>query len=203
MQILGLTGQAGAGKDTVAEILGRRYRVARFAFADQLRVECVSAWGVDLDVFLRRDLRDVPQPALALERCSVGAFRAYAWELGQLGPLRPRTVMQRWGDFRRSCDPDYWIQPLAPAIDHAWAVSADALVVTDVRFRNELAHVRSLGATLWRIQRPQLGHPEPHASERQLLDEPADLTIRNDRDLGDLETVVMEVAGDLFGEVLP
>lgn len=200
MRILGLMGQAGVGKDSVAEILGRRYRVMRFAFADQLRIECAAAWGVDIEVFLRRELRNEPQPALALDRCMSAPFRAYAWELGLLGPLRPRSVMQRWGDYRRSADPDHYVHALAPAIDQAWAAAADALVVTDVRFPNELVHLRGLGAAIWRVHRPGLGHPEPHASERVLSGVAGDLTIVNDGRLIDLETVVLDVAAGLLGD---
>jgi dephospho-CoA kinase len=57
VRIIGLTGRAGAGKDTVADIIQSVAIVQRFAFADLLRFEAAEAWGIDPRLFQRRDMR--------------------------------------------------------------------------------------------------------------------------------------------------
>lgn len=198
MTVIGLLGHAGAGKDTVASLIAERFNVARIAFADALRTEIAHAWGVDRALLEEPATKHVQAPALALHRCKVQAFVAYAWELGLPGlrdGLTPRTVMQRWGDFRRACDPDYFV---TRALEIVRTVTdgeqLDAVILTDVRFTNEAALVRGLGGQLWRVVRPGAIAPNGHRSEHELADLQVDAEIVND---GSLEQLA-KVSADLM-----
>ena len=67
--IIGLTGPAGCGKDTVAQLLATHLGFAHLAFADALRVEVAHAYGIDHGMLTRRDTKEVPTGALAFDRC--------------------------------------------------------------------------------------------------------------------------------------
>ena len=58
MRLLGLMGLAGAGKDTVADILVTLAPMDRRAFADALRIEISEAFGLDVRVLQERALRE-------------------------------------------------------------------------------------------------------------------------------------------------
>lgn len=199
--IIGLLGRAGAGKDTVWELLAERHPVMRLAFADQLKQEVCEAWCCS------RHLLDDPaqkgrrQARLAVHHCSNREFIDYAVELSMPGMeegLQARTVMQRWGDWRRAQDPDYFLRPVELAIAMASTPEASpppaAIVVTDVRFPNEAEMLRKLGAALWRIERPDHRRYDAHRSERLADGFEVDHVIRNS---GSVEQLA-KIASDLF-----
>lgn len=197
MLVIGLLGHAGAGKDTVALLLAERFRVARVAFAEALKLEIAAAWGIERDLLDSPWAKEAKTPALALHKCMNQDFVAYAWELGLPGlqdGLTPRTVMQRWGDWRRSVDPDYFVKI---ALEIVRTVTdgdgVDAVLLTDVRFPNEAGLVRSLGGGLWRITRPEGPQPSRHASEWLLAGEPVDAEIVNDGSIEQLAKVATDL----------
>lgn len=142
MKLIALCGAAGAGKDTVADMLPAR----KLAFADTLYREVAEAFGVTVEWLKDRDRKDVPQPELALNKCRDDGHRAYRWKGMDLNaPRSPRRILQWWGDYRRAQDPDYFVKAVQPVGD---------TVITDVRFPNEAAMVRQLGGQIWQIKRP-------------------------------------------------
>ncbi len=185
MRLIGLTGYAGAGKDSVCQVLQeRRAGIARAAFADALKAECAAAYGVDVSVFNDRATKEISTPVLAASRCIDPGFRRFLGEhMALLRELKPRSVMQQWGDYRREGDPDYWIRRLATTVDIARALGWQTVVITDVRAANEAAWVRSQGGRLWRVSRPGVKPRSGHWSEHALRDEPADTLIPNDAGL--------------------
>ena len=189
MRIIGLTGRAGAGKDTVADIIQSVAIVQRFAFADLLRFEAADAWGVDPRMLEQ----------LALRRCTDPAFVHFAWELSTFGPLKPRTVMQRWGDFRRTADEHYFLSAAVSALNLATERGADALLATDVRYPNEARWITLRGGVLWRVHRPGLAPIGSHSSEVALSDIEPDATIVNDGSLDDLRRRVVDLVGQTLG----
>ena len=201
MIIIGLMGAAGAGKDTTADLIAAATTagMARFAFADALRAEIAQAWGVDVRVLLDRSLRDVQLEQLALRRCMDAGFCSYAWELASLPGIKPRTLMQRWGDYRRAQDLDYFIAPAEAARVRARFDWCGVMVATDVRFPNEAAWVRRNGGTLWRIVRAGLQVTDSHVSEHATSDLAADATIRNDGTVDDLRRVVVDELASVVG----
>lgn len=195
MQIIGLMGAAGAGKDSVADIIMSVVpSLARFAFADLLRHEIASAFGIDPRVLMDRTLRDTPLEQLAMRRCTDPQFIEYAWELTTFPGLRPRNLMQRWGDFRRLVSrPSYFVEPAEAVRVRAVFDGLPLMVVTDVRFPNEVAWVQRNGGQLWRITRRGLVVTDAHVSEHATRDTPADATIRNDGTIDDLRRVVIDL----------
>jgi hypothetical protein len=156
--IIGLTGHAGAGKDSAAAcLLTSAWR--SIAFADALRVEIAAAWRIDVRLLTERAGKDTPVRALCVGNADHRDWLAFAcaqgWNL--LQPRSPRWVMQRWGEFRRSMGADWWVRHV-----EVWLLSQrrnnhPGLVVTDVRMANEAALLRRMGGWLVRVHRPGAG----------------------------------------------
>lgn len=176
--IIGLSGRRGSGKDTVASLLMRRYRVERLAFADPLREAARAICGFSEEQCVNPALKEVVDPR---------------WGFS------PRQFLQRLGtDVGRAFDENLWVKRWIARANTALATGR-GVVVTDVRFPNELEAVRSLGGKVYRVERNQ-GRPDAspvdaHASETALDTAVFDGVILNNGTLDDLDRVV----GDLFG----
>lgn len=169
-KIIGLTGAAGAGKDTVRELLEQQdYR--GMAFADPIRSmlgALLSHAGLGPSWMTERDLKERNLPHLGI------SYRELAQTLGT-----------EWG---RHLHPDFWLR-VASLFVEDW--SADTrFVLSDVRFANEAAWVRQHVGQIWRIERPGLRPVRDHISERGDIE--ADLVIRNHAGLDALQHQVQQ-----------
>ena len=195
--LIGLTGHAGAGKDSAAAVLcaGGWHSIA---FADALRLEVTAAWGIDQRLLTDRKHKDFP----ALDLCAGGAANT-SWlrwvsvnAISLIEPRSPRWVMQQWGSFRRHADPLHWVRAVAYWVCYQRQHGCDRLVVTDVRLANEVTILRGLGGRIARVHRPGLpGLPADtagHESEAH-THIAADADIHNDGDLAALSADVWRV----------
>lgn len=199
MRLLGLMGLAGAGKDTVADMLVTLAPMDRRAFADALRAEIAEAFGIDVRVLQDRALREKPLSQLALSRCSDLGFIVWANELYREPSVSPRRIMRRWGDWRRWQRADYWLTRAEQARVAAIFDGHQAQLWTDVRYPNEANWVRSRGGMLWRIVRPGLEQDRSHDSETAADRIEADATILNAGSLDELRMRVVDLADALEG----
>lgn len=196
--IVGLTGFSGSGKDTAARLLAERYRVARLAFADELKREVAVAWHVDVALFHDAGLKEVSLHQLALDRCTNVEFRAFHLYLADLGSLKPRTVMQAWGDWVTSRDPLHYVRAVDAQLREVAATEPQAVIVTDVRQDREHEWLRKNGGVLWRVVRPGQRQPSGHVTEWQQRHWHVDAEIVND---GSTEQLA-KVASDLLLELI-
>lgn len=183
MLILGLAGEPGCGKNTIADYLTERYGFVQFAFSDALYREVAEAYGLENEDLLRdRGTKDMPLDRLCLAECSNEGFRTIALDqridgycLTSVTPLSPRQVLQWWGtEYRRAQDENYWIQKaknlivglraLAPYPEH----KMQFFVETGTRFENERAFIHSYGGNVWHVRRDGLARPNGHASNTPL-----------------------------------
>lgn len=194
MKIIGLCGAAGAGKDTVARMM-RGYRA--IAFADKLREEVAEAFGVDVAWLADPAVKNAPQREMALIRCDerFNPFIEFAWNRA-IDPCgvrhnTPREVLQWWGDWRASQDPDYFRKAAL-----ARMVWGEPHVFTDVRFANEAALVRQLGGEIWQIVRPGVAAGGTgHKSDNDGSQFAPDRVIENAGTLQALEAEVLKCLG--------
>lgn len=126
-RIVGLSGYARSGKDTVANYLVEHHGYRRVAFADTLKRFVASIYP---DIGSR--------------------VEAVGWEAAK-EQLEVRQALQRVGTLaRHHIHPDIWVMPLLPNLSDPDA----RLVVSDVRFPNEAAFVQNQGGPVIRINRP-------------------------------------------------
>jgi hypothetical protein len=151
--LIGLTGYAGAGKDTSAKILAERYGFRRYSFADKLRSfvyelnPLIIARGPD-DILVQ--LRD--------------AVDEYGWDFVKREYPLARHYLQKAGVwFREHVDEDYWVRIVD---DNMRSDGYPDAVITDVRFPNEVAYVLARGGYVVRVNRDGVGPANGHVSER-------------------------------------
>lgn len=189
--IIGLTGANGAGKDTAASMLAgvlRNYGIqsATLAFADALYEEVAAAFGVTVKGLKSRVWKEEPQGHLALEFCKAKPFvDAMASKVPIDAWLSPRQILQYWGtEYRRTQQPDYWVQRLQAKVQELHAAGILDVVITDVRFADEAAALRAMGGQIWRIDRPNLvAASTGHVSEVSGQEFQPEATIRNEGSL--------------------
>ena len=157
VKIIGLSGQAGAGKDETGSFICKNYGPwFTNAWAKNLKEGCMVFFGLTRDQVYTQEGKE-----------TVDEF----W--GET----PRRILQRVGTdlFRNHYDEDFWVKSMKRTlfgtkedpIDHNW-------VVTDCRFPNEADAIREWGGEVWHIVRP--GHAElagdanaqQHASETSM-----------------------------------
>lgn len=193
--LLGLAGRSGAGKDTVADILCEAYQFHRLAFADPLRAEIATAFGVDLSIFAN-DAKSRRLPALAIDRCTDIDFRAAVGKLGVnfTAPRSPREIMRWWGtEYRRAQHPYYWTRKASDTLHQAMRNGFRRIVITDVRFQNEADFVHFYNGRLWQIKRATADYePVTHLSEAEIGELQPDVVIDNNRSVSTLVSTVQQ-----------
>lgn len=199
--LIGLTGAAGAGKDSAAAVLSS-VGWRSIAFADALRWECADHWAVDPAIFSARSTKEAPTPQLCAGNAENANWLRWAAVNGisLLEPRSPRWVLQNWGTFRRSANPDHWVQQVVYWARYQQGNGHKNLVVTDVRYPNEAAAVRTLGGHLVRVHRIDVDQlpadTASHDSERH-GDIAVDADIHNDGTLFALHAEVLRVVQQL------
>lgn len=186
MKLTALCGAAGAGKDTVADMLPAR----KLAFADALYREVAEAWGVEQHVLRCRETKELPTQWLCIMDCEDEGFTDFVFDEMWSVPRSPRQILQWWGDYRRAQDPDYFVNSLLWAIQNGGKTDR---VITDVRFPNEAALIRQLGGQLWQIRRPGYeAGGTGHASDTDGGEFRPDVVLENFGSLDDLRRTVLD-----------
>ena len=194
MIVIGLTGKAGSGKDTVADRLVARHGFEKLSFARPLKDMLLK-----VDPIIGMDPMFPATPihlSTALEKCGGEAG------VKKLFPLY-RTYLQKLGtEGVRSIDPEFWIKAALKEIDKR--DRGARLVFTDCRFPNEADMIhyklgRDIVHEVWQVNRRNrdVGEVAPHSSEQYVGQLNEDIVVDNNATLDDLDWIVDELAGDL------
>lgn len=165
MMIIGITGKAGCGKDTMVEEYFKRpdHPLAqRFAFADSVKHSCAAFFG---------------EP--------IGKFYENKEEISERWGISYREMLQKLGtEFARDLiSKNFWVDMLNEKIQGS-PTSIKLAFITDVRFNNEANWIRSQGGAVIECLRSEGGFltesEEQHASEAGISPDLIDYQISND-----------------------
>ena len=163
--IIGLSGYARSGKDTVAQILVDNYNFKRVAFADKVR-EFVYALDLPLD------------PSFADSVRTQKVVNVNGWDKAKNFASIRRTLQDVGLAAREVFVPDFWVKQALREIS-----PDDNVVVTDVRLPNEAEMVKKLNGQVWRVIRPGINAVNDHISESALDSYEFDFDVYNDSTL--------------------
>ena len=160
--LIGLTGLAGSGKDTVRSLLEQDHDFDGIAFADPIRDMLgvlFDSMEIPRDWMIERDLKEQDIPSLGV------SYRKMAQALGT-----------EWG---RALNSNLWLDIAAEKIRVCQQYGNPGVVISDVRFVNEAQWIKSKGGVIWKILRPGLEPVRAHISEQLAAKLPYDYVIDN------------------------
>ena len=207
--IIGFVGFIGSGKDTAADYLVNFHGFRRDSFANTLKDAVASIFGWDRTLLEgrtkeAREWREQVDP----------------WWANRLGmpTLTPRWVLQYWGTevCRHGFHDDIWIA----SVENKMRKTADNIVISDVRFPNEIRAIHNAGGvvvrikrgdnpewydaavsvnrgpnsnTNWALSRQKLEKLKIHASETAWVGGDIDYTVSNDTSIDDLFAQIKQI----------
>jgi hypothetical protein len=166
--IIGLSGYAQVGKDTVARILVEDYGFTRIGFADIIKK---AAYILD--------------PIITLDGVRLAhAVDKYGWDGAKQVP-EVRRILQVLGSEigRDLIDPQLWVELTMHSVHQDGKI-----VISDVRFRNEAEEIKWKHGQIWRISRIDKGAPvNVHRSETDMDSWDFDQYVSNNGSIDDLK----------------
>jgi hypothetical protein len=200
--IIGFVGFIGSGKDTAADYLVNFHGFRRDSFANTLKDAVAAVFGWD------RVLLEGRTAEARAWREEVDTW--WAERLG-IPTLTPRWILQRWGTevCRRGFHDDIWIA----SVENKMRKTTDNIVISDVRFPNEIKAIHNAGGLVirvkrdadpewydaavsvnagpngnatWSLSKQKLEQLKIHASETAWVGGNIDVTISNDGSIDDL-----------------
>jgi len=159
MRIIGLTGKARSGKDTVGKYLCENHGYARVSFAGPLK-DMIGA------------LLKLSPDELELNKDNQLPVIGYS----------PRELLQtlgtEWG--RQILHENFWVDiARAEILSLQQRNECSGIVITDVRFENEATVIRDMGGIMAHIDRDCSIHIPKHSSEKGIKMDEEDYLIYN------------------------
>lgn len=159
--IIGLTGKARSGKDTVAEHLAAAHGFHHYWFSKPMKDACRSMFGWG-DEHLYGDLKEVIDPRFGVS---------------------PRVALQtlgtEWG--RNIINSDLWILRAQKEMERH-----DCIVISDCRFDNEAEAVLAAGGIVIEVSREKANQVAAHSSESGISSKLITFHIENNGTLPEL-----------------
>ena len=181
--IISICGFAGAGKDTLAQILIDKYDFVKLSFAGIIKdiASIIFSWDRNM-----------------LEGCTVESRQwreqvdPYWSKRLNMPQLTPRYILQYFGTdlFRNHFHSEIWIA----CIERKLQIYKN-VVITDCRFENEINSIKKHGGKLIHVSRgilPDFFHTKIipsniHASETSWINADIDYTIENNSTIDELK----------------
>lgn len=170
-RLIGLTGKARSGKDTVAGMLQSAFGFKTIAFAKPLKEGLKTMLGLT-EEHVNGSLKEV-----VIE------------DFGKSPRQMLQTLGTEWG--RETVHDMIWLTVARRQVN-VWLEQGYNVVITDVRFENEAEMIRKMGGEIWHIHRPDATQVAAHSSESGIVFTLADYLIYNNSTLDDLFDTVFD-----------
>lgn len=173
--LVGLTGRAGSGKDTVADILVFGSNFTKLSFASPLKAGLNAMFGWTMANWEDREWKERVIP-----------------ELGVSPRYLAQTLGTEWG--RTMVKENLW-----PELTMLVAANYPRVVIADVRFDNEAQAILDAGGVVLRVDRNGVAAVNAHSSENPISEELVTGVIYNDGTKLELLTEVDRALYAAFG----
>lgn len=174
VEVVGLSGWARAGKDTIADHLVEKYGYTKMSFATPMKEALYKL-----------------NPKITIDNVMATPIRigvdVYGWDgMKEHGP-EVRDLLQRFGTEvgREMFGEDFWVDAAIEKIEDGAKV-----VFADVRFPNEADAIKALGGSVGRVTRLGFGPANEHISEHALDEYDFDFSVSNFSNLDTLYEVI-------------
>lgn len=197
--IIGLSGYARAGKDTVADILVEHHGFTKIAFADKLREALY-----ELNPIVRWDTNEFGSWRYYQVQHVIDEYGWDGYKETKYGD-EIRRLLQRVGTEagRQTLGENVWVDAAVNEIAK-YPVGTN-IVIPDTRFPNEASMIKNrYNGYVWRVRRPDTLAANAHQSETALDNWDFDMRISNNGTIEQLQNVVkglLEKAGKARGIV--
>lgn len=209
--IIGFVGFIGCGKDTAADYLVNYHEFRRDSFANTLKDAVAAVFGWD------RTLLEGRTKEARAWREQVDEWWANRLSIPH---LTPRWILQYWGTevCRHGFHDDIWIASL----ENKMRKTRDNIVISDVRFTNEIQAIHNAGGKVirikrgpdpewyqdaanvnagptnlsWAISKQKISELGIHASETSWIGGKIDVTICNDNSIDSLYEQIKNQVSD-------
>lgn len=169
-RLIGIAGKAGSGKDTAGAHLVKHHGFEQYAFANPIRAMLAALGAFPASDLIDRDTKEV----------------VIGW-LGKSPRQMAQTLGTEWG--RELVHQQLWVLMAQRRWEAAQAVGED-LVITDVRFENEVLWVKAQGGQVIALERSGAAAVSAHASEQFDISVVADVVISNNGTIDELKSGV-------------
>lgn len=155
IQLIGIHGHAGAGKDTIGRYLCEFYKnTYRKAFADPLKEACAAAFGIPVECFSDPELKAVNHYLWGVSPRQIAQFVGTE----MFRDLTPQLLKQDGENEHH--DWSFWVQRLYFNIfngligeEEGVYEQGDTVVITDVRFADEVDMILKNGGIIIDVRR--------------------------------------------------
>lgn len=173
-KLIGITGRAGAGKDTLAKHMVEKYNFKTISFAQPIRDALAAMMGITQEQF-QHPLKE-----------------QVITEIGKSPRQMMQTLGTEWG--RQLVNPDLWLILAERKMRQYWDEGYN-VVITDVRFNNEAELVQRLGGVIVLLIRDDGSKTSQttHASESGISSGFVDRVLLNNSEVADLYAEFDEV----------
>ena len=153
-KIIGLVGRARVGKDTVASFFSKTHERRRFSQPMKDAIRALYGWN---HLVLETDLKDIPDPT---------------WG------ITPRQAMVNMAETtKKLVSPDFFVLRMF----NQW--NGEPIVISDVRFENEVQAIHHFGGITIKIERADVPR---HEFENKIDSLQTTWTVQNSGNLNDL-----------------
>lgn len=195
--IIGLCGEQGSGKDTVANILISEYGFIKLTFASTLKdvVAILFSWPRDLLEGLSEESR--------LWRETTDDFWS---EKLSIPSFTPRKALQMIGTdlFRIHFNNDIWISIVENKISTMLKNNPNTnIVISDCRFANEFGLIKQFSDShiiMILREKNKSTNKLYHSSETEWVNYNFDAILQNDNSIDDLKTNLKSLLSSKFGK---
>lgn len=187
-EIIGISGYATSGKDTIADYLVKNYGFKKAHFSAKLKELLMKLNPLvpdDYDQWMRVTEYLTEGKLLGLDE----------WDYAKKQPEIRRLLQELGTRCRELFGKGCWGDVLFKELE----LYEEPIVIPDVRFTNEANRIREKGGVVWRVTRPGVGPINKHESETALDTYPYwDNVINNNGSLDELyETIEAILIGDI------